>query len=84
MTKRFDAVGAPEKPHAHGTGVAGIRTPIWESKVESLGSNHDASFDSRPWGPRQLELTPPPAPRLIIFIGRIYLNLTEGRIMPSR
>jgi subtilisin family serine protease len=23
VTKRFDAVGAPEKPHAHGTGVAG-------------------------------------------------------------
>jgi subtilisin family serine protease len=23
VTKRFDAVGAPEKPHAHGTGMAG-------------------------------------------------------------
>src|SRR5262245_39675334 len=23
VTKRFDAVGAPEQPHAHGTGMAG-------------------------------------------------------------
>src|SRR5262249_15166690 len=71
VTKRFDAVGAPEKPHAHGTGMAGALA----AHQRVLG----AAPAARPLAVHALSTTPATPPNTTVNnLHGLHLSVQEG------